>query len=656
MPPALPSVFAVLRLGRNGTLLHAGAGAEALTGYDAAALARPRFALQLVHPEDRTRFVDALQEAGAQGRVAVRLRLVHADGTLRPVDLHLVADGDGTAEGVAFSVDETAEREHAEAQRLRARYDEAEQALRHAALTCADGLAFLERAVALFGQTARADRARALLSGDGQTLVPVALWTDHLLGLPDPVEIDPAAWPALQPGRPFRVRPSDGTAARALLSACSCAAAILVPFRDNPETKRGDEAVPSGAFLLERLDGDGAWGQAEAQALGRLSSLFETLWAWTTAEARYRQTVADLEDGLFSFAYDLDGRRRYAFVTPQFEALTGCTASAFLAPDAPDWTALVHDDDREAFEAYEAALRAGDPGRLVFRLRRPDDGAVRWLHESATPSRSPSGRPVVGGLISDVTEQKRTESALVQAKQAAERTSRAKTAFMATMSHEIRSPLGAIRGFAELLAEEVREAATRGTEVPPAVEEFAGIIGENTGRALHLVHSLFDLARLETGGLDLRREPVPLHPAIERVLRRHRGAAEAKGLSLRFEPASCGPVVLGDPDRVEEVVAHLVSNAVKFTEAGGVTLTTSLEEATVRLVVEDTGIGIAEAYLLHLFEPFSQEDYRLNRSYGGSGLGLAITRRLLGGMGGLIRVESEKGRGSRFEVTFQAEE
>jgi signal transduction histidine kinase len=227
---------------------------------------------------------------------------------------------------------------------------------------------------------------------------------------------------------------------------------------------------------------------------------------------------------------------------------------------------------------------------------------------------------------------------------------------MAMMSHEIRSPLGAIRGFAEMLAEEVREAVASGAHLPPTIEEFAGIIAENTARALRLVHNLFDLSRLETGPLDLRRVPVALHPAIERVLLRYRAEAEAKGLALRFEPADGDPVVLGDPERVGEVVGHLVSNAVKFTEAGGVTISTATEGGLVRLLVEDTGIGIAEAYLDHLFEPFSQEDYRLNRAYGGSGLDLAITRRLLDAMGGTIRVESEKGRGSRFVVAFGSAE
>ena len=759
--------FAVVRLARDGTLRYAGPGAEALTGYEAATLARPRFGLRLVHPEDRRRLTAALRDVGRRGRVAVRLRLVRADGTPQPVDLHLAAAGD-VVEGAAFAVDEaaavpsalphaalcqafleqspvgvvhldaegvvtfenhrarritgeddgwlgrrlaeiegldgvgkrvrrmlrdgtpfeqpdaryarsdgarlhlrivgspihdpevgrvggvlmlldeTAEREHAEALRLRARYDDAEPALRNAALTSPDGLAFLERSVALLGRTAGADRARALLGVDGGPLVSITLWTGRTADLPEPIELDPAAWPALAAGRPVVVGPEGGAEACALLRAAACSGAVLVPFRDDAERV--------GAFLLERLDADRAWSRAEARALGRLASLFETLWAWTGAEARFRQTVADLEDGLFSFAYDLDGRRRYAFVTPQFEALTGCAADALIGADAPavEWPDLVHEEDRAAFEAHEAALRAGDPSRLVYRLRRPSDGVVRWLRESATPGRSPSGRPVVGGLVSDVTEQQRAEAALVAAKQAAERASEAKTAFMAMMSHEIRSPLGAVRGFAEMLEEEVREAAASGTDLPPTIGEFAGIIAENTRRALHLVHHLFDLSRLETGTLDLRRVPVALHPAVERVLLRYRSEAEAKALDLRFVPADGDPVVLGDPDRVEEVVAHLVSNAVKFTEAGGVTVTTAVEGDAVRLVVEDTGIGIAEAYLGRLFEPFTQEDFRLNRAYGGSGLGLAITKRLLDGMGGAIRAESEKGRGSRFEVTFGA--
>jgi signal transduction histidine kinase len=259
---------------------------------------------------------------------------------------------------------------------------------------------------------------------------------------------------------------------------------------------------------------------------------------------------------------------------------------------------------------------------------------------------------VVGGLLSDVTDARRAEASLLQAKHAAERSSHARTSFLATVSHEIRSPLGAVRGFAELLAEEVRELEAAGAPFPPQIAEFADVIGENTRRALHLVHRLFDLSRLETGSLALRSVPVELHPAVRRVLERHGDQAAAKGLYVHFQAAEAEPVLVADPERVEEVVDHLVSNAVKFTEEGGVTVTTLVERETVRLIVQDTGVGIDAAFLPGLFEPFSQEDYRLSRAHGGAGLGLAVARRLLDGMGGSLTVESEKGVGSRFEVVF----
>ena len=762
--------FVIVRLDQEGTLLYAGPGAEALTGYDADALAAPHMVLRLVHPEDRHRLTASLRQVQADGQSAVRLRLVRADGSVRMAEVRIAAmeeifegvvldltdaasdtsdllpetlyqtfldqsplgvvhlDAEGivtfqsdrarriTGEGAdttwlghrldelegfgsdllqplhrlqstgeAFDVrnvaytradsalvhlrlvgspirdpeagqvgsvlmllDVTAERERTEALRLRGRYEAAEPALRNAALTSADGLAFLEAAIALFGETAKADRARVLLGNEGETLISITLWATNSATMPEPIEVDLVAWPTLVAGQPLHAQ--RGTAAEALLDAAACEAAVLVPFRAEGERL--------GLFLLERLGEGAAWQGAEARALQRLVGLFETLWAWTGAEARYRQTVADLDDGLFSFSHDLDGTRRYAFITPQFEHLTGCAAADLVdtteGAEVLDWAFLIHDKDREVFSSHEEALKAGESSQISYRIRRPDDGTVRWIRESATPSRSPSGRPVVGGLVSDVTEQKRAEETLRQAKQAAEQSSQAKTSFMAMMSHEIRSPLGAIQGFAELLQGEVDELEPE--VIPPQIAEFAGIISENTRRALHLIHNLFDLARLETGALTLQRTAVALHPAVEDVASRYRLEAEAKGLVLLFEPAEALPLVSGDPDRVRQVVDHLVSNAVKFTEAGQITLRTVVDDEAVRLLVEDTGVGIAETYLDGLFMPFSQEDYRLNRSYDGSGLGLAIVRRLLDAMGGTIGVESEKGKGSRFVVTFKREE
>ena len=559
---------------------------------------------------------------------------------LRPLGAETEPSGDG-APATALPGGGTNLPALANALRVRTRYDRAEPALRNAALTSPDALAFLEASLALIAETAEATRARALLTDEAEApLLTVAVWAAEGREPPEPDTLEVSDWPAVGAGRVVRA----GADARwpALRAAWGCTDAVLAPFQD--------EHGLAGLFLLER-DGEELWDDAEVHALGGLARLFETLWAWNRAEARYRQTVADLEDGLFDFAFGGSRRRRYTLVTPQVERITGWPTDQMLE-GALDWmTDVVHPEDADAFATHDAALWSGDPSQLVYRIRRPD-GEVRWVRESATPSRSASGRPVAGGLLSDVTEAKRAEATLLQAKLAAERASHAKTAFLATMSHEIRSPLGAIRGFAELLAEEVRDLNDRGGDVPPQIGEFAGIIAENTQQALRLVHNLFDLSRLETGSLALRSLPVELHPVIERVVEQHRAAADAKGLALHVERAEGEPLLLADPERLEQVVDQLVSNAVKFTEAGSITISTLIDEGSVRLAVKDTGVGIAAEYLERLFEPFSQEDYRLNRSFGGSGLGLAIVKRLLDGMGATIRVESEKGGGSRFEVTF----
>ncbi len=509
--------------------------------------------------------------------------------------------------------------------RVRERYDAAEPALRAAALTAEDPLAFLEAALDLLARAAAASTARAVLADDDDLpLVTVAVWSASGNDLPD---LSDLAVSALMPG--------------AYVVDEGCA---LVPFENDGR---------AGAFVLAA---DHPWPPAEIDAMDRFGRLFDSLWARAGVEERLRQTLSDLEDGLFGFSYGSDGIRRFSMATPQLERIAGLAADDVVTrPEGPapalDWSTLVHPEDLERFEAHEKTLRDGEASRITYRLRRPLDGETRWVRESATPGRSLSGRQVVGGLLSDVTEARRAEASLLQAKHAAERSSHARTAFLAVISHEIRSPLGAVRGFAELLEEEVRDLAVAGTDLPPQIAEFAGVIGENTRRALHLVHRLFDLSRLETGSLALRSVPVELHGAVERVIERHGEAADARGLEMVFRPAEAEPMLVADPERVEEVIDHLVSNAVKFTEEGSVTVTTHVEGEVVRLIVEDTGIGIDPELLPGLFEPF-QDDYRLNRSHSGIGLGLAVARRLLDGMGGTLRVESEQGVGSRFEVEF----
>ncbi|MFH6785237.1 PAS-domain containing protein [Methylobacterium sp. MA0201] len=275
-----------------------------------------------------------------------------------------------------------------------------------------------------------------------------------------------------------------------------------------------------------------------------------------------------------------------------------------------------------------------------------------------------------GGAIrtfSDVTERKRRELAVLEANRVAEAAraqaeaaqaqaeaaqaqaeaaSAAKTDFLATMSHEIRTPLNGVIGYADLL---VREG-----DLPPAQRRSAERIQEAGQALLTVVNDILDFSKIEAGQIDL--DPRPFAPAVlaDNAVAIVRTAADAKGLALavRMEDG-LAPRLVGDLDRLRQVLLNLLVNAIKFTPAGGVTV--SLASAplgagrhALRVAVGDTGIGIPADRLGRLFQRFSQVDGSIQRRFGGTGLGLAISRRLVETMGGEIGVESRPGEGSTF--------
>ena len=509
---------------------------------------------------------------------------------------------------------------------LQARVEAAETAIRHVALTRPNVLALLEAGIEHVAKALEAEGSAALI-GDSLSdeYVRCAGWPPD--ALPELVALTVHEWPSLREGRAVAV---SGLAVRSTLG---FEHALLLPI---------DGAV-DGAFVLGRHT---PWTEAERVGGGRLAALFSTIWAWSEAEDRFQRTVADLDDALFTVGFDDDGRRTYVFVTDQVEALTGIEPDTLLAGDA-DWSALVVDEDREAFEAHEARLRAGEPSRVEVRLRL-DDGDVVWVCERATPSVDAAGRFMAGGLLSDVTAQKEAEIQLDRARRVAERAASTRMAFLRMMSHELRTPLGAIRGFAQILHEEVGALA----EAPPEVAEFAETICDASARALRLVGDLLDLSRLETGALDLRSAPVDLTALVRGTAARYAPEAEARGIALCIEAPADAAVALGDPPRVEQIVDQLLSNAVKFTNEGSVTVRLGAEDGAIRLEVEDTGVGVSEDVLESVFEPFVQEDVRVNRAFEGTGLGLAIAHRLALQMNGRLDATSVRGQGSTFSLTL----
>ncbi|WP_156924453.1 ATP-binding protein [Derxia gummosa] len=324
-----------------------------------------------------------------------------------------------------------------------------------------------------------------------------------------------------------------------------------------------------------------------------------------------------------------------------------------LAFDLAALLALTHPDDLPALRAALLEHVEGRSARLAVEHRmRGADGSWRWVFlRGRAYDRDADGRATgIAGIHTDTTERRLLNDSLLEHTRAlaeARKLAQARSNFLANMSHEIRTPLAAVIGNTQLALRSVPFGVEDG--VRPYLER----IEKSGALLLALVNDVLDLSKIEENRLSLERIEFELGDPVDQVVEIAADRASASHIALIVDEDPALPRrVIGDPLRLTQVLLNLVTNAVKFTERGSVTvrLRRAGPEGGLVAEVEDTGIGIAPEHLARLFSPFEQGDGSLTRRFGGTGLGLAISQRLVGLMGGRIEVRSEIGRGSCFTV------
>ncbi len=389
---------------------------------------------------------------------------------------------------------------------------------------------------------------------------------------------------------------------------------------------------------------------AQPDEIGRLIGSFNHLLAilgqrnhaLSETESRFRR-MADSAPVLIWCA-DADQLRRYfnrGWLDFTGRSLEQEIGNGWIAGIHPEDLARCQDTTRSAFDARQKFV-------VEYRLRH-FDGEYRWLIDHGVPHYDDHARFVgyIGSCI-DIAEIKKNKVRLEQALIAAESATRAKSEFLAHMSHEIRTPINAIVGAARLLEYEHLTQRQRG---------YTSIMRHSSRLLLSLIDDILDLSKIEAGGLALKNERFELAQIIDDLAGVASVSAKEKNVGVDFEMApDLPPQLIGDAFRLQQVLNNLLSNALKFTPQGKITLRVELLSATdesvqLRFSLSDTGIGISPVQIDTIFAPFTQAENIVTRLHGGTGLGLAISRQLVEMMDGTLKVDSVLGQGSCFTFT-----
>jgi PAS domain S-box-containing protein len=335
----------------------------------------------------------------------------------------------------------------------------------------------------------------------------------------------------------------------------------------------------------------------------------------------------------------------YIYANDQFAA-TGYTFEE--AKDRTPHDLNIWVEPQQCADMMAIVMRDGRIQNYEIAVRTKAGNIVPYLVSAVVVELD--GEQCVVSMSRDITQRKQLEHDLITAREDALAASRAKSEFLSSMSHEIRTPMNAVLGMADLLLE---------TKVNAEQRRYIDVMVANGNSLLELINSILDLARIESGRMQIEKTDFDLNDLIDKTISTFGVQAHSKGLELIARMAPGVPAhVVGDPLRLRQVLINFLANAIKFTDQGEVVLEVdrvgnSYDPAELRFTVSDTGVGISPAKLESIFASFTQADSSTTRKYGGTGLGLAIAQRLVTLMGGNIAVESELNKGSKFSFAVR---
>jgi len=359
------------------------------------------------------------------------------------------------------------------------------------------------------------------------------------------------------------------------------------------------------------------------------------------SEEKYRSLVENINEVIFSI--DLEGK--FTYISPLIYQFASYDVEEIIGTPITDY---IHPDDIESLmESFQKSL-SGVSEPFEFRVI-DKNGNIKYVRTTSKlqyENETPSG---LYGVMIDITQAKEFEEELKKAKEEAESAAKIKSDFLATISHEIRTPMNGVIGMTNLLFN---------TEMNSEQREYVDTIKSSGELLLSLINDILDFSKIESGKLKLDNQPCNIRKCVDEVCNAFNITAKEKNLELKYFAGEEIPdSIITDSARLKQILSNLISNAIKYTERGKVTVSVTgtklnKENIELKISVKDTGIGIPKESIHQLFQPFSQLDSSSTRKFGGTGLGLIISKNLVEMMKGKIKVESKPGIGSDFYFTF----